>query len=102
MDAFCTLRFDSQNENLVISLLDFGAHVDVEETPINRAIKTDNEKILKLLIKAATDVNAKMDYVPTPLYEAILRSKNFNILKVLVEAGANVNDFNDFGRTPLK
>jgi len=57
-------------------------------------------EIVRLLIKAGADVNAKNFYGSTPLIYASMNG-NIDIVKMLIEVGADVNAKNKFGNTAL-
>ena len=61
--------------------------------------KTENIEIVKLLLKAGTDINTQK-YGYTPLQKASSKG-NTEIVKILLEAGADVNKADGNGSTPL-
>jgi len=56
--------------------------------------------IVKLLIKAGADINAKNEYGDTPLIVAS-RYNQMDIVKLLIKAGADINIKNKGGNTAL-
>ena len=70
-------------------------------TPLmNAAGRNNNPEVLRVLIQAGANVNAKDNYGSTPLMYAALND-NSEVFKALIQAGANVNAKNDDGWTPL-
>ena len=79
-------------------------------TPLHYAARNNHVEIVKVLIKAKVDLNAKATYGNdeegfsgiTPLYDTITK-KNWEVAKLLIEAGADVNIARETGSkyTPL-
>lgn len=63
-------------------------------------LKVISSNIIKLLINAGANVNAKDKNGNTPLMFASI-IKNSEIVNLLIKAGANVNDVNESGTTAL-
>jgi len=56
--------------------------------------------LIKNLIEAGADVNAKNDHGETPLLRAALYDSP-EVIKIFIKAGADVNVKNKYGYTPL-
>jgi len=70
-------------------------------TPLQEAAYYNpNVDVLKYLVSAGADVNAKDSYSNTPLHMAIKNNSNTKVLKYLVSA-RNVNTKGKYGNTPL-
>ena len=79
-------------------------------TPLHYAARNNHVEIVKVLIKAKVDLNAKATYSNdeegfsgiTPLYASITQN-NWEVAKLLIEAGADVNIARETGSkyTPL-
>ena len=82
-------------------------------TPLMLAIEKQNKEIVKMLIEAKANLNAKTWFKNTPLYIAISptlfeyaakhqnKGLRYEIVKMLIEAGADVNAINEYGNTAL-
>ena len=83
------------------ALIEKGATPDIANndgiTPLMSASRHNDEDIVRLLIPATTDINAKDKNGNTALYYAF----NGKIAKLLTDAGADVNIENDDGKTAL-
>jgi HEAT repeat protein len=78
----------------------------VEGTPLNSAVHSGNEGIVRLLIEGGANPNAKDGFGDSPLHFAIrkdpmARRDRIALLKILIEGGANLNSKNKLGFTPL-
>ena len=72
------------------------------DTPlIIAAKKAKNPEILRLIIAAGVDVNARNEDGETALLEIMDESVSFECVKVLLENGANPNLADEDGETPL-
>ncbi len=94
--------------DLVYLLIKNGAKIDIEDLdkqiPLHRTIFLSDNKILKLLIKKATDVSSYINYKDkdgnTPLHLAII-IKNYNIIHNLLKLGADPYIMNNAQLIPL-
>lgn len=78
-----------------------GVHDDsLGETPLHKAVATENSAIAQTLIAAGANVNAVSDFLRTPLHYAAANG-NLPLVKVLIEAGASVFSLDARGSTPL-
>lgn len=68
--------------------------------PINAAIVTKDDKLLKLLIDNKADVNIKDNTGNVPIISTIITKDNI-LLKLLIDNKANVNIKNNTGDAPL-
>lgn len=59
------------------------------------------EGILRILIQAGADVNARTDSMRTPLFSAAFSNVNPDVVMILIEAGADVDARDEEGNTPL-
>ena len=95
------------NLNKIKHLIEAGAYVGAKdrdgETPLHKAVESDNIKMAKFLIDSGADVNDKnsLIYGHTPLHYAVDR-RNIELVKLLIDSGAdfNIKD-NNRGYTPL-
>jgi ankyrin repeat protein len=72
----------------------------VGDTPLHSAVQCNHDQMVKTLIAAGADVNARNKFGDTPLhYASVFRNKE--IIKVLLGAGADVNARDSGGHTPL-
>lgn len=71
------------------------------QTPLHFAIKDQNLKMIKMLIKHKADLEFKDRYKETALNSAV-RSGNTDIIKYLLEQGAEVNTQASDSSTPLE
>ncbi len=69
-------------------------------TLLIKAVRHGSVKIVKLLIEAGANVNARSGG-ETPLIYASLLNKYEEKVKILIEAGANINAVNTEGFTAL-
>ncbi|MCL2744773.1 MAG: ankyrin repeat domain-containing protein [Planctomycetaceae bacterium] len=87
------------NHNAVLRLIN--AKVDVNdrnirgESPLYFAVQKGDEKIVKSLLEAGADIDARVligatDYRGTPLHEAV-RKNHVEIIKILLQAGTDIN-----------
>lgn len=60
------------------------------ESPLHSAVKSGNTELVKVLIEAGADVNARDQNKSTPLLEAAAK-KNARAANMLIEAGADLN-----------
>jgi len=97
--TYAAFMFEEDEENfdpkIIKLLMDAGA--DYREAIIG-AIKTNNIKLAKLLIKNGADLNAAYYMDQSPLSIAILNLSNtgdegLKMIKLFIENGANVNEF---------
>ena len=72
------------------------------ETPLHAAAAfSKTPVVVKALLDAGANPNARNVHAATPLHAAAVLSKNPSVVAVLVKAGAKVTARNDFGKTPL-
>ncbi len=64
------------------------------------AVETDNDEIIKMLLKAGANIEYTGYFGDTPLMYAV-QSKKYIAAETLIKAGANVNFKGDYGETPL-
>ncbi len=84
----------------VLANAPIGATDPAGQTALHRAsMMGDSAKVLELLERGA-DVNAKNDYLYTPLALAVI-SHDFETCRVLIEHGADVSAQRQLGFTPL-
>ncbi|ORX76767.1 ankyrin [Anaeromyces robustus] len=75
--------------------------IEITKSMYNLAIKSDNEKVIELLLKY--DNKAKV-FKKTDSYELLLTACKFNkssIIKRLIEYGVNINEMNSEGLNAL-
>ena len=98
-----------QHRQLVLVLLDYGAHVHAENsqglTALHQVfedpyIYEDGVDVVQLLAERGADVNARNKALETPLHLASRRQRPKSV-RMLLDHGANVNTENTQGRTPL-
>src|SRR5829696_8022719 len=70
------------------------------DSPLTKAVKSENLQTVRTLIKQGADVNVKAGDGSTPLLQAVDYS-NLEIAGALVAAKARLYIPNDFGVTPL-
>ncbi|HVG72742.1 MAG TPA: ankyrin repeat domain-containing protein [Vicinamibacterales bacterium] len=70
------------------------------DSPLTKAVKSENLQSVRTLIKQGADVNVKAGDGSTPLLQAVDYG-NLEIARALVGAKARVDIANDFGVTPL-
>ncbi len=98
-----------QYKGHILNIIEKGADVNLEDsdgyTPLLTAIEEDNKKMLKLLIRAGADVNAKGKYNEENGITALMMAidkENKGIEKLLIEAGADINTKSENGITALR
>lgn len=75
---------------------------DYGMTPLMFAAQSNpNPEVIRVLLKAGADINAKHQDGSTMLDAAAAANRNPEIIEVLVKAGAEVNAKDDNGKTPL-
>ena len=97
-DAICDNDIDA-----VEALIADGAKVNVKDydgTPLHTAAWCGCTEIVKMLIDAGADVNAKNSYGNTPLDLAV-RYGHADVVNLLIDAGADVNAKDLDAWTPL-
>ncbi len=104
LESFFTLN-DNVRLNILKELLkqpkiDLNVKDNDGNTPLFFAIKTNNTRAMKRLLKLGADVNAKNNNGDTPLICAV-KKRNIDMVKHLIECGADVNAKNYNGDTPL-
>lgn len=65
------------------------------------AWRNNNPEVVKTLINAGSDINAKDKYGDTALIRAVLFNRNSEVVKTLINAGADINAKNNEGKTAL-
>jgi len=70
------------------------------KSALSVAVSTDNDEIIKLLIKAGADIEYDGYFNKTPLMQAASYDKYISA-QTLINAGANVNYKNRYGETAL-
>jgi len=70
------------------------------ETPLKIAVVRQNEQLVKDLLDAGADPNAKGEDDYTPLHHAAHR-ESLSIVRLLLERGASATILNIYGHTPL-
>jgi len=90
---------------VVKRFLDLGVNVNIKSffggTPLHIASYYEYKDIVKLLIKAGANPNARNRYSGgTPLHHASNYGHKY-IVKLLIKAGANPNIADNYGNTPL-
>jgi len=74
-----------------------------DSTPLHCAAWKGHLEVVKALLDAGADINAKSQndhYGDTPLHAASHGNQK-DVVKVLIERGANLHSKNKIGRTPL-
>ena len=81
--------------------LNANQNAPVSFTPLNLAVRKGQSEIVKLLLDAGADVNAKSETLKTtPLHSAIWNLDS-EIAKFLIDKGADVNAMDEYGMTCL-
>jgi ankyrin repeat protein len=93
-----------QNRNGVLTLLRLGAEPNYRDwmdgyTALMLASSTFDAEIIKMMVEAGADLNARDIYGRTPLHYAL--SSGAENVRALIEMGADVNAQDDNGHTPL-
>ena len=88
---------ESNNENLVKYLLKHGADINAL---LHWAAANNVEKLVKYLVEHGADINKEDVRGKTPLYLAV-EYNNKNLMKYLVEHGADINKEDEDWWTPL-
>ncbi len=102
-----TLSSQNPNIKLIETLLDTGADVNEQdemgETPLHKALATQNPKeIVSLLIKYGADVNIKDKEGRLPIHKVLSsQMPDIRLLTLLLKNGAGVNEQDEMGETPL-
>ena len=105
-DLFEELKKVKPNLSHIESLImEDGADVnsmmeDKGATPLFVASASDNEELIRVLVKNGAKVNFQNKQGVTALQTAVV-NENVNAVKVLIELGADVNLENEIGYTPL-
>ncbi len=71
-----------------------------DKSALSVAVSTDNDEIIKLLIKAGADIEYDEYFNKTPLMQAASYDKYISA-QTLINSGANVNYKNKYGETAL-
>lgn len=91
--------------NDIIRLI--GTEIDLNErdnndwTPLHHAAANGHLEIVKVLIKAGANIEAKSIYRVTPLHAACSVLNNEAVIEVLLKARANIEAKTSSGATPL-
>lgn len=92
------VKYTSDTE--IIKLLkDAGAKLDIKSS-LYPLVVSNNYILLKEMLDAGADINAKDENGQAPLFWTI-HPKNLDMAKFLLENGADVNIKDDYGATPL-
>ena len=81
------LDFKDEKNNL---LLDINISNMSFNTPLHRAVDTENNEVTKLLIEHGAQLNLLNQRDFAPLHIAVLRN-NYNIVQLLIDKGADIN-----------
>ena len=99
-----TIAIEYEKIDAVKFLLESGCSANEKdwskEPAIFKAIETDNDSILKLLIAHDADLEYMSYFGQTPLMKAA-QQKKYIAVKTLVDAGANINASDNYGETAL-
>jgi ankyrin repeat protein len=99
------IRKPIPNMNLVQDLIVLGANLDWQDelsqdrTPLHLAIYSNFSKIVRMLIDAGADVEAKTNSGMTPLHWASYKD-NIELAKLLLDAGADLEAKDNEGNMP--
>jgi ankyrin repeat protein len=74
--------------NLLVRCIDINTPDDSGNTPLHRAVRKNNVKLVKILIEHGANVNAKDKQGDTPLYVAANYVRNKEIVNLLMTEGA--------------
>jgi ankyrin repeat protein len=69
-----------------------------KSTPLHNAAWYQHPELVKVLIEAGADLDAKNSAKKTPLH--FVARRNIKIAKMLIDAGADVNAEDEDGKTP--
>jgi ankyrin repeat protein len=74
--------------NLLVSTIELNTPDDSGDTPLHRAVRKNNVKLVKILIEYGANVNAKDKQGDTPLDVAVNYVRNKEIVDLLITEGA--------------
>ena len=96
------LAVKNNNIKMVKLLIKEGADVNMSEvTPLHYAVEDNNIKIVKFLIKEGANINAIARHIRDTPLHRAVGSNKIEVVKLLIEEGANVNIADIRGITPL-
>jgi ankyrin repeat protein len=101
------LALNRGNFTMIKTLVTMGAGLDVKnnwgQTALMHVLGDEDidEDIVRILLDAGADVNARDENGDTALMNAMRQFLNPGIVKALIDAGANLNTVNDKGETAL-
>ena len=95
----------SSSSQLIKTLVDLGAYVNVQRTddkiaPLRLAAAWNNYMATRILLQCGADTNIDNESGYTPLHSSARRG-NFSVSKLLIESGCNINLRNNDDQTPL-
>lgn len=104
MNAALILAVARGEREMTELLLERGADVNVKgslgQTPLHRAVDSENVGLARLLLERGADVNAEDHGRETPLHRAV-HSANTELTELLLERGADVHAKDRWEKTPL-
>jgi ankyrin repeat protein len=98
--AKISYNFVVKNGKIISFVKVFENNGETGDTPLIIAIKSEKEKIIKLLLNKGAEINLKNNHSNIPLNVAI-ETNNMNIILFLLKKGANVNPEYKSWNTPL-
>ena len=98
----------NENPDVVRVLINSGAKLEARfkgyydnYSPLHFAARFNNADVVKALIDAKADVEARSEDDQSPLHLAAIYNNRPSVAAALLNAGTDVNDQNKWGRTPL-
>ena len=95
------------NLHVIRLLLNYGADVNTgdyqEDSPLHRAVRSQELDAVELLLENSADVNIRNTSGSTPLHYAVesIWGRRIDVMKILLSHGADVNAIDNFGESPL-